>query len=161
MQETDSEFTKKRVKSCMSSQPCDACHGERLRPEVLACTLGGTKAKRFRPPAAGGRRRKVAIPGLSIMEVCRLSVEDAVAFFDQLQFTELEQKIAGEVLKEIRARLGFLDNVGLGYLSLNRESSTLSGGEAQRIRLATQIGAGLVGVIYILDEPSILSLIHI
>ena len=155
MQETDSEFTKKRVKSCMSSQPCDACHGERLRPEVLACTLGGAKAKRFRPPSAGGRRRKVAIPGLSIMEVCRLSVEDAVAFFDQLQFTELEQKIAGEVLKEIRARLGFLDNVGLGYLSLNRESSTLSGGEAQRIRLATQIGAGLVGVIYILDEPSI------
>jgi excinuclease ABC subunit A len=155
MQETDSEFTKKRVKSCMSSQPCDACHGERLRPEVLACTLGGAKAKRLRPPSASGSRRKAAIPGLSIMEVCRLSVEDAVAFFGQLEFSELEEKIAGEVLKEIQARLGFLDNVGLGYLSLNRESSTLSGGEAQRIRLATQIGAGLVGVIYILDEPSI------
>ena len=136
----------------MSSQPCDACHGQRLKPEILACTLGGTKAKRFRPK---GRRRKVAIPGLSVMEVCRLSVSDALKFFVSLEFTELQEKIGGEVMKEIKARLGFLGNVGLGYLSLNRESGTLSGGEAQRIRLATQIGAGLVGVIYILDEPSI------
>jgi excinuclease ABC subunit A len=89
------------------------------------------------------------------MEVCRLSVADALKFFDSLEFTELQEKIGGEVMKEIKARLGFLGNVGLGYLSLNRESGTLSGGEAQRIRLATQIGAGLVGVIYILDEPSI------
>ena len=154
MQETDSEFTKKRVKSCMSSQPCDACNGQRLRPEVLACTLGGKKADRYRPPA-NGRRRKVAIPGLSVMEVCRLSVSDSHIFFNSLRFSDTEEKIAGEILKEIRARLNFLNNVGLGYLSLNRESSTLSGGEAQRIRLATQIGAGLVGVIYILDEPSI------
>ena len=152
LQETDSEFTRKRIKNCMSSQPCDACHGQRLKPEILACTLGGTKAKRFRPK---GRRRKVAIPGLSVMEVCRLSVSDALKFFDSLEFTELQEKIGGEVMKEIKARLGFLGNVGLGYLSLNRESGTLSGGEAQRIRLATQIGAGLVGVIYILDEPSI------
>ena len=152
LQETDSEFTRKRIKNCMSSQPCDACHGQRLKPEILACTLGGTKAKRFRPK---GRRRKVAIPGLSVMEVCRLSVSDALNFFDSLEFTELQEKIGGEVMKEIKARLGFLGNVGLGYLSLNRESGTLSGGEAQRIRLATQIGAGLVGVIYILDEPSI------
>ncbi|MBT5322731.1 MAG: excinuclease ABC subunit UvrA, partial [Verrucomicrobiales bacterium] len=152
LQETDSEFTRKRIKNCMSSQPCDACHGQRLKPEILACTLGGTKAKRFRPK---GRRRKVAIPGLSVMEVCRLSVSDALKFFVSLEFTELQEKIGGEVMKEIKARLGFLGNVGLGYLSLNRESGTLSGGEAQRIRLATQIGAGLVGVIYILDEPSI------
>ena len=154
MQETDSEFTKKRVKNFMSSQPCDVCGGQRLKPELLACTLGGTKANKFRPKSKG-RRRKVAVPGLSVMEVCRLSVADALKFFDSLELTDLEQKIAGEVLKEIQARLGFLDNVGLGYLSLNRESGTLSGGEAQRIRLATQIGAGLVGVIYILDEPSI------
>ena len=154
LQETDSEFTKKRVKSCMSSQPCDACNGQRLRPEILACTIGGKSAGKYRP-SLKGKRRKVALPGLSIMEVCRLSVKDAMAFFDDLDFTELEEKIAGEVLKEIRSRLGFLNNVGLGYLSLNRESGTLSGGEAQRIRLATQIGAGLVGVIYILDEPSI------
>ena len=154
MQETDSEFTKKRVKNFMSSQPCDVCGGQRLRPELLSCTIGGEKANRFRPKA-NGRRRKVAIPGLSVMEVCRLSVSDALRFFDSLELTKLERKIAGEVLKEICARLRFLDNVGLGYLSLNRESGTLSGGEAQRIRLATQIGAGLVGVIYILDEPSI------
>ncbi len=154
MQETDSEFTKKRVKSCMSSQPCDACNGQRLRPEVLSCTIGGKRANKIRP-SIKGKRRKVAVPGLSVMEVCRLSVKEAMQFFDGLIFTELEQKIAGEVLKEIRSRLGFLNNVGLGYLSLNRESGTLSGGEAQRIRLATQIGAGLVGVIYILDEPSI------
>jgi excinuclease ABC subunit A len=116
--------------------------------------LGGAKARKFRPPARG-RRRKVAISGLSIMEVCRLSVIDALRFFDSLELTDLEQQIGGEVLKEIQERLGFLQNVGLGYLTLDRESGTLSGGEAQRIRLATQIGAGLVGVIYILDEPSI------
>jgi excinuclease ABC subunit A len=152
--ETDSEFTKKRVKNFMNSQPCDVCNGQRLRPEILACTLGGKKANKFRPPARG-RRRKVAIPGLSIMEVCRLSAANALRFFESLELTESEQQIGGEVLKEIIERLGFLQDVGLGYLSLNRESGTLSGGEAQRIRLATQIGVGLVGVIYILDEPSI------
>ena len=154
LQETDSEFTKKRVKSCMSSQPCDACNGQRLRPEILTCTIGGRRGSKYRPPSRG-KRRKVAVPGLSIMEVCRLSVEEAMEFFGALVFTEQEEKIAGEVLKEIRSRLGFLTNVGLGYLTLDRESGSLSGGEAQRIRLATQIGAGLVGVIYILDEPSI------
>jgi excinuclease ABC subunit A len=95
------------------------------------------------------------IPGLSIMDVCLLSVDKADEFFAALKLTEFQLKIAGEVIKEIRARLGFLKNVGLGYLTLNRESGSLSGGEAQRIRLATQIGAGLVGVLYILDEPSI------
>src|SRR6185369_14531249 len=93
--------------------------------------------------------------GLSIMDVCALSVERADEFFAGLKLTEFQQKIAHDVIKEIRARLGFLKNVGLGYLTLDRESGTLSGGEAQRIRLATQIGAGLVGVLYILDEPSI------
>ncbi len=89
------------------------------------------------------------------MDVCALSVEQADEFFATLKLTEFQAKIAHEVIKEIRARLGFLKNVGLGYLTLDRESGTLSGGEAQRIRLATQIGAGLVGVLYILDEPSI------
>ena len=89
------------------------------------------------------------------MEVCALSIEAADDFFAGFKLTEFQQKIANEIIREIRARLGFLKNVGLGYLTLNRESGTLSGGEAQRIRLATQIGAGLVGVLYILDEPSI------
>src|SRR5207237_4683754 len=104
-------------------------------------------------PETGNRKRR--IPGLSIMDVCERSIDEADEFFAQLILTEFQQKIADELIKEIRARLGFLRNVGLGYLTLNRESGTLSGGEAQRIRLATQIGAGLVGVLYILDEPSI------
>src|SRR6202041_2294496 len=95
------------------------------------------------------------VPGLSIMEVCSLSVEAADDFFAGLKLTEFQQKIANEIIREIRARLGFLKNVGLGYLTLDRESGTLSGGEAQRIRLATQIGSKLTGVLYILDEPSI------
>ncbi len=151
-QESESEFTKNRLKSFMSPQFCDACGGRRLKPEILAVTIGGAEA---------GAKWKVQdakppfIPGLSIMDVCSLSVEAADDFFAQLKLTEFQQKIAGELIREIRARLGFLKNVGLGYLTLNRESGTLSGGEAQRIRLATQIGAGLVGVLYILDEPSI------
>src|SRR4029079_9583691 len=98
---------------------------------------------------------RLKLPGVSIMDVCELSVDKADVFFATLKLTEFQEKIARDVIKEIRARLGFLHNVGLGYLTLNRESGTLSGGEAQRIRLATQIGAGLVGVLYILDEPSI------
>ncbi|MBS33833.1 MAG: excinuclease ABC subunit A [Verrucomicrobiales bacterium] len=100
----------------------------------------------------GGDRR---FGGLSIMDVCQLSIDEAVRFFDGLELDEMGQKIAADVVHEITSRLGFLQNVGLGYLTLNRTSGTLSGGEAQRIRLATQIGAGLVGVLYILDEPSI------
>ena len=141
--ESESEFTKNRLKSFMNPQPCDACLGRRLKPEILAVTLGGLPHPAPQPP------------GLSIMDVCQMSVEEADRFFAGLKLTEFQQKIAAEVIKEIRARLGFLKNVGLGYLTLNRESGTLSGGEAQRIRLATQIGAGLVGVLYILDEPSI------
>ena len=151
-QESESEFTRNRLKSFMSPQFCDACGGQRLKPEILAVTLGGPEAgARFKIPQGKPRN----FPGLSIMDVCSLSVEAADEFFQRLKLTEFQQKIVSDVIREIRARLGFLKNVGLGYLTLNRESGTLSGGEAQRIRLATQIGAGLVGVLYILDEPSI------
>jgi excinuclease ABC subunit A len=164
--ESESEFVRNRIKPYMSPQFCDVCKGKRLKPEILAVTLGGERAAGVppaEPSANGSRKNRTAggtpaarlIPGLSIMDVCALSVEKADEFFAGLKLTEFEEKIAHEVIKEIRARLGFLKNVGLGYLTLDRESSTLSGGEAQRIRLATQIGAGLVGVLYILDEPSI------
>ena len=113
--------------------PCPQCQGQRLSPIVLAVTVGG----------------------LNIHQFCSLSVEKALAFVNELKLTETEQSIAAEILKEIRARLGFLVSVGLNYLSLVNKSGTLSGGEAQRIRLATQIGSSLVGVLYILDEPSI------
>jgi excinuclease ABC subunit A len=161
-QESESEFTRNRLKAFMSPQFCDACNGQRLKPEILAVRLGTSDEWRVtsgegQTPGAPVTRHPspVTLPGLSIMDVCSLSVEQADHFFAQLKLTEFQQKIAAEITKEIRARLGFLKNVGLGYLTLNRESGTLSGGEAQRIRLATQIGAGLVGVLYILDEPSI------
>ncbi|MBA4148415.1 MAG: excinuclease ABC subunit UvrA [Verrucomicrobia bacterium] len=165
--ESESEFTRNRLKAFMNPQPCDGCGGKRLKPAILAVTLGGKSIRSsvFSVQKEREGKRKLntdalntehsPIPGLSIMDVCSLSVSDADDFFAQLKLSEFQQKIAGEVIKEIRARLGFLRNVGLGYLTLNRESGTLSGGEAQRIRLATQIGAGLVGVLYILDEPSI------
>jgi excinuclease ABC subunit A len=183
-QESESEFTRNRLKGFMSPQFCDACQGRRLKPEILAVTLGDVEARdRFKPalPLAPGvseeehaprttqqaspipdaqspithHASRITLPGLSIMDVCGLSVERADEFFATLKLTEFQEKIAHDLIKEIRARLGFLRNVGLGYLTLDRESGTLSGGEAQRIRLATQIGAGLVGVVYILDEPSI------
>ncbi len=162
--ESESEFTRNRLKAFMSPQFCDACNGQRLKPEILAVTLGKqsleSSVSSLTSSAPGDLRLKtsdsrLAIPGLSIMDVCLLSVTKADEFFATLKLTEFQRKIAHEVIKEIRARLGFLRNVGLGYLTLNRESGSLSGGEAQRIRLATQIGAGLVGVLYILDEPSI------
>src|SRR6185437_16254872 len=112
-------------------------------------TIGGADVD---PKWKVAKSKHPDIPGLSIMEVCALSVSSADDFFAKLKLTEFQQKIANDVIREIRARLGFLKNVGLGYLTLNRESGSLSGGEAQRIRLATQIGAGLVGVLYILDE---------
>jgi excinuclease ABC subunit A len=167
--ESESEFVRNRIKPYLSPQFCDTCKGKRLKPEILAVTLGGTGvspvdsgvspeskfASGGTPKATGRRPVLPKIPGLSIMDVCALSVEQADKFFATLKLTEFQEKIAHDVIKEIRARLGFLKNVGLGYLTLDRESGTLSGGEAQRIRLATQIGAGLVGVLYILDEPSI------
>jgi excinuclease ABC subunit A len=156
--ESESEFTKNRLKAFMAPEFCDACGGKRLRPEILAVRLGGTSdvlRVACSVPNHGTRNTEHALPGLSIADVCALSVDTADLFFASLPLTDFQRKIAGELVKEIRARLGFLKNVGLGYLTLDRESGTLSGGEAQRIRLATQIGAGLVGVIYILDEPSI------
>jgi excinuclease ABC subunit A len=183
-QESESEFTRNRLKGFMSPQFCDACQGRRLKPEILAVTLGDAEArKKFTdvaiveccepetelaprttapasqvsdpPSPITHHASRITLPGLSIMDVCALSVQRADEFFATLKLTEFQEKIAHDLIKEIRARLGFLTNVGLGYLTLNRESGTLSGGEAQRIRLATQIGAGLVGVLYILDEPSI------
>jgi excinuclease ABC subunit A len=117
----------------MRETPCPACKGARLKPEVLAVTLGGK----------------------SIAEVCALSIDDCAAFLKQVSLNKREAQIAERVMKEVHARLGFLLDVGLDYLSLDRPAATLSGGEAQRIRLATQIGSGLVGVLYVLDEPSI------
>ncbi|MDW7980611.1 MAG: excinuclease ABC subunit UvrA, partial [Verrucomicrobiales bacterium] len=149
--ESESEYTKTRLKAFMNPQFCDACGGKRLKPEVLAVTLGGENPKyKTRLPGRG-----IELPGLSIMDVCRLTVEEADEFFAGLKLSQFQEKVARELIREIRARLGFLKNVGLGYLTLDRESSTLSGGEAQRIRLATQIGSGLVGVLYVLDEPTI------
>ena len=162
--ESESEFVRNRIKPYMSPQFCDVCKGKRLKPEILAVRLGVESPQSIvhSPQSAETGNRKLRtrdsglmLPGLSIMDVCALSVEKADEFFAGLKLTEFEEQIAHEVIKEIRARLGFLKNVGLGYLTLDRESGTLSGGEAQRIRLATQIGAGLVGVLYILDEPSI------
>ena len=131
--ETDSDYIKQKLANFMSRLPCTACGGKRLKPESLACRVAGK----------------------GIMDVMALSARDAEDWFANLPLTEQERKIAAEVLKEIRQRLKFLCDVGLGYLNLDRESGTLSGGEAQRIRLATQVGAGLVGVLYVLDEPSI------
>lgn len=132
-QASDSEATKKRLQQFMSRRFCRACRGSRLKPEILSCTVNAK----------------------SIMDICRMSIKTAAQFFADLPFSEQEQRIAGEVIKEVRQRLAFMMDVGLDYLTLDRESGTLSGGEAQRIRLATQIGSGLVGVLYVLDEPSI------
>jgi excinuclease ABC subunit A len=130
---TDSENTRERVEALMALQPCHVCHGARLRPESLAVTVGG----------------------LNIYEYTQLSARRALVWIDELELTETERAIARLVVREIGERLRFLDSVGIGYLSLERSATTLSGGEAQRIRLATQIGSSLVGVLYILDEPSI------
>lgn len=131
--ETSSEYIKEKIEKYMSFSPCTDCGGERLRPEVLAVTVGG----------------------INIMEFCHMSVRDSLKFIEDLELSEKDQVIAAQIIKEIRSRLQFLSDVGLDYLTLSRSSATLSGGESQRIRLATQIGSGLVGVLYILDEPSI------
>ena len=131
--ETTNENTKARLEKYIREEPCLTCHGARLRPEMLAVTVGDK----------------------SIYDVCCLSCKGSLEFFEQLQLTERQQFIGGRIVKEIMERLRFLVDVGLDYLTLDRASATLSGGEAQRIRLATQIGAGLMGVLYILDEPSI------
>ena len=132
--ETDSEFMRKDIERFMRESECHACHGSRLKPVVLAVT----------------------VHGLNIMDICNLGVDSALDLFENnLKLNDQEQFIATQIMKEIRARLGFMSNVGLNYLELSRAANTLSGGEAQRIRLATQIGSGLQGVLYVLDEPSI------
>ena len=131
--ETDSDEMRESYENYMTEIPCKACHGARLKPETLAVTVGGK----------------------NIDEVTRMTIRQADDFFQQLTLSPREQKIAAQILKEIHARLNFLLNVGLDYLTLARSAGTLSGGEAQRIRLATQIGSGLQGVLYVLDEPSI------
>ncbi len=154
-QESESEFTRNRLKTFMSPTHCDSCHGRRLSPTVLAVTIGSQEHHDRFVPARDAAPTNVPLPGLSIMDTCALSIDQAAEFFESVEFPSTQQSIVADVLHEIRSRLGFLRKVGLGYLTLDRESGTLSGGEAQRIRLATQIGAGLVGVLYILDEPSI------
>jgi len=150
--ESESEFTRNRLKAFMAPEPCDACKRQRLKREILAIRLGNDVKSKGKPAKKG---TPVTLPGRSIMDVCELPIESADEFISSLKLTKFQKTIAGDLVKEIRSRLSFLKGVGLGYLTLNRESGSLSGGEAQRIRLATQIGAGLVGVIYILDEPSI------
>ena len=131
--ETDSEFSRDKYEAYMRETPCPVCKGARLKPEVLAVTLGGK----------------------NIWQICELSIADCADFLKHVSLNARQKKIADRVLKEVHARLGFLLDVGLDYLSLERPAATLSGGEAQRIRLATQIGSGLTGVLYVLDEPSI------
>ena len=131
--ETQSDASKKEIESFMTACPCPACRGKRLRPEALAVTVGG----------------------LSIHDATAMPVDDEIAFFEGLNLTGNQQMIAAQILREISSRLRFLQSVGLSYLTLSRSSGTLSGGESQRIRLATQIGSSLMGVLYILDEPSI------
>jgi len=131
--ETESDFMRRDIERFMRERPCNACKGQRLRPEVLAVTVANK----------------------SIMDICGLSIDEAILFFNNLVLNPKEQQISRQINKEICARLIFMQNVGLNYLSLARSAVTLSGGEAQRIRLATQIGSGLMGVLYVLDEPSI------
>lgn len=131
--DTDSEFIRRDIERFMQERPCYKCKGLRLKPEVLAITVRGK----------------------SIMDICQASIDEALGWFDELHLSDTEMHIARQIFKEIKARLQFLQDVGLNYLTLLRSATTLSGGEAQRIRLATQIGSGLQGVLYVLDEPSI------
>jgi excinuclease ABC subunit A len=131
--ETESDFIRRDIEKYMQERPCHACHGRRLKPEVLAITVAGS----------------------SITDICELDIDKALDFFKGLKLNASESSIAKQILKEINARLQFLQDVGLNYLTLARGATSLSGGEAQRIRLATQIGSGLQGVLYVLDEPSI------
>lgn len=170
IENTESTFVKERLQQYMSEQPCETCGGKRLRPEVLAVRIttaaDGQGNAASSAPAAGGKRARgrkpspaasqpPVLPGVCIDDLTRLSVERARSFFDALELGEEGAKIAAPIVREISARLGFMNDVGLGYLTLDRRTGSLSGGEAQRIRLATQVGSGLVGVCYVLDEPTI------
>jgi excinuclease ABC subunit A len=137
-EETQSEFTRNRIRSFMAREPCNVCNGARLKPEILAVTIKDRNQRE-----------------LNIHQFSELTIEAAAQFIGTLELTAQQHTVVKDVVREIQSRLRFLVEVGLGYLTLNRQSGTLSGGEAQRIRLATQIGSGLAGVLYILDEPSI------
>ena len=137
-EQTESEFTRNRIRAFMTRETCKVCGGARLKPEILAVTIKGREGH-----------------DMNIHQFSQQTVEDALQFTNGLDLTDQQQTIVNDVVREVRSRLRFLAEVGLGYLTLDRESGTLSGGEAQRIRLATQIGSGLAGVLYILDEPSI------
>jgi excinuclease ABC subunit A len=137
-EQTESEFTRNRIRAFMTRTPCKVCKGARLKPEILAVTIKDRQSRE-----------------LNIHQFSEQTIETAARYVDDLELTTQQKNIAGEVVREIQSRLQFLVEVGLGYLTLNRESGTLSGGEAQRIRLASQIGSGLAGVLYVLDEPSI------
>src|SRR5438046_4567134 len=137
-EETQSEFTRNRIRSFMTREPCKVCNRARLKPEILGVTIKDQNARE-----------------LNIHQFSELTIEAAARFIAALDLTAQQQVIVTDVVREIQSRLQFLVEVGLGYLTLDRHSGTLSGGEAQRIRLATQIGSGLAGVLYILDEPSI------
>jgi excinuclease ABC subunit A len=172
-EETESEFTRNRIRSFMTREPCKVCRGARLRPEILAVTISSSPVipSEIASPARteGARRESFKIAQrdpstfarddlageLSIHQFTELTVEGAAEFISKIELSRQQKQIASEVVREIESRLQFLLEVGLGYLTLDRESGTLSGGEAQRIRLATQIGSGLAGVLYVLDEPSI------
>ncbi len=178
---TESEWVKARLHQYMSEQPCETCGGTRLKKEAIAVRLhtsgtGGPpvdssdangspapskngkkhgQAARATNPAPNAQTSALVLPGLSIHDVTNLSVEKARSFFESLKLSAEGEVIAEPIVREIKARLGFMFDVGLGYLTLDRKTSSLSGGEAQRIRLATQVGSGLVGVCYVLDEPTI------
>ena len=137
-EETESEFTRNRIRAFMTRVPCQTCKGARLKPEILAVTIKDSEGRE-----------------LNIHQFSELTIEAAAKHIRQLALNDQQRHIVSEVVREIDSRLQFLLEVGLNYLSLDRESGTLSGGEAQRIRLATQIGSGLAGVLYVLDEPSI------
>jgi len=137
-QQTHSEFTRNRIRAFMTREPCKTCGGARLKPEILAVTIKDRQGRE-----------------LNIHKFSEQTTEAAARYIDNLELTPAQKKVVTDVVREIQSRLQFLVEVGLGYLTLDRESGTLSGGEAQRIRLATQIGSGLAGVLYVLDEPSI------
>src|SRR5437868_2126716 len=159
-EETESEFTRNRIRSFMTRESCKVCRGARLRPVILAVTISAvmsskrSRGSELKRPAPGSVRDD-QLRELNIHQFTELTVEEAAQFISQIALSAQQRQIASEVVREIESRLQFLLEVGLGYLTLDRESGTLSGGEAQRIRLATQIGSGLAGVLYVLDEPSI------
>src|SRR5204863_9043714 len=151
---TESEFTRNRIRFFMTREPCKVCRGARLRPEILAVTISAV-IPRKNASRTGVSVRDDQVRELNIHQFTELTVDEAGQFISQIGLSAQQRQIASEVVREIESRLQFLLEVGLGYLTLDRESGTLSGGEAQRIRLATQIGSGLAGVLYVLDEPSI------